>query len=312
MIEKIKNVARNATLRVVRSTAEVSVDPILTGADPVARARISEPALVLLHGDLPGQVFRLRPGRQIVGRRPESDIRLRERAVSGIHAEIIRVGDEVTIHDLASTNGTLVNGSRIKQPTPLTPGNLLRIGNCVLRYVDSLLEVEFTESLHSRGITDQLTGTFNQSYIVARLAFVLDTVNETRPVSVIAFDYDDFKTVNDRFGHAAGDQVLRESANLIRETCIRSGDLFGRMGGEEFVIVLPETPIARAADIAEEIRGAIADKRFESGGQPIHFTASFGVCSATSPSEPADALLARADELLYQSKASGRNRVTSA
>jgi len=312
MIEKIKNAARNATLRVVRTTAEVAVDPVITGGDAVARSRISEPALVLLHGDLPGQVFRLRPGRQIVGRRPESDIRLRERAVSGIHAEIIRVGDEVTIHDLASTNGTLVNGSRIKQPTSLTPGNLLRIGNCVLRYVDSLLEVEFTESLHSRGITDQLTGTFNQSYVVARLAFVLDTVSEARPVSVIAFDYDEFKTVNDRFGHAAGDQVLRESANLIRETCIRPGDLFGRMGGEEFVIVLPDTPASRAADIAEEIRGALAERHFEVAGQFIRFTASFGVCSATSPAEPADALLGRADELLYQSKANGRNRVTSA
>jgi len=311
MIEKIKNAARNATLRVVRTTSEVTVDPVITGGDPLARSRISEPALVLLHGDLPGQVFRLRQGRQIVGRRPESDIRLRERAVSGIHAEIIRVGEEVTIHDLASTNGTLVNGSRIKQPTALNPGNLLRIGNCVLRYVDSLLEVEFTESLHSRGITDQLTGTFNQSYVVARLAFVLDMASESRPVSVIAFDYDEFKSVNDRFGHAAGDQVLRESANLIRETCMRPSDLFGRMGGEEFVIVLPETPIARACDIAEEIRTAIAEHRFEVNGQMIQFTASFGVCASTSPAEPADALLGRADELLYLSKSSGRNRVSS-
>ncbi len=312
MIDKIKNAARNATLRVVKSTAEVTVDPLVAGGDPVERSRIQEPALVLLHGDLPGQVFRLRPGRQIVGRRPESDIRLRERAVSGIHAEIIRVGEDVTIHDLASTNGTLVNGTRIKHPTALVPGNLLRIGNCVLRYVDSLLEVEFTESLHSRGITDQLTGTFNQSYVVARLAFVLDTVTEAKPVSVIAFDYDGFKAVNDEFGHAAGDQVLRESAALIRETCIRPGDLFGRMGGEEFVIVLPDTPIARAVDIAEEIRRALANRAFDVGGSAIRFTASFGVCSSGTPSESADALLGRADELLYQSKSDGRNRVSCA
>jgi len=118
--------------------------------------------------------------------------------------------------------------------------------------------------------------------------------------------------VNDRFGHAAGDQVLRESANLIREACIRPDDLFGRMGGEEFVIILPETPIARALDIAEEIRMALAERKFEVNGQAIQFTASFGVCSSTSPAEPADALLARADELLYQSKTNGRNCVTGA
>src|SRR3954462_438835 len=133
MIEKIKNAARNATLRVVRTTSEVTVDPVITGGDPLARSRISEPALVLLHGDLPGQVFRLRPGRQIVGRRPECDIRLRERAGSGIHAEILRMRDTVTINDLASTNGTLVNGMRIRHPVPLVQGNLLKLGNCVFK-----------------------------------------------------------------------------------------------------------------------------------------------------------------------------------
>jgi two-component system cell cycle response regulator len=311
MIERLKNAARAATLRVVRSTTEVAIDPPLLAGDPVARARMSEPALVLLHGDLPGQVFRLRPGRQIIGRRPESDIRLRERAVSGIHAEIIRVGEEVTIHDLASTNGTQVNGSRIKSPVPLNPGNLLRIGNCVLRYVDSLLEVEFTESLHSRGITDQLTGAYNQAYILARLAFCLDTASESRPVSVITFDFDDFKSVNDRFGHAAGDEVLRDSAAVIRETCLRPGDLFARMGGEEFVIVLPETPLDRATAIGEEIRGKLADRIFEYCGLEIRLSASFGVCCATAPTEPADAVLGRADELLYQSKSAGRNKVTA-
>jgi two-component system, cell cycle response regulator len=310
MIERLKNVARAATLRVVRSTTEVTIDPAVAG-DAVARSKTSEPALVLLHGDLPGQVFRLRPGRQIIGRRPESDIRLRERAVSGIHAEVIRVGDEVTIHDLASTNGTVVNGNKIRAPQPLSPGNLLRIGNCVLRYVDSLLEVEFTEALHSRGITDQLTGTYNQSYLIARLAFVLDTASEQRPVSVIAFDFDDFKSVNDRYGHAAGDFVLRESAALIRDTCMRPGDLFARMGGEEFVIVLPETPLERARMIAEEIRAALSEAVFDYMSQDIALTASFGVCTATAASEPAEALLGRADELLYRSKTEGRNRVSA-
>ena len=312
MLDRFKNASRAETFRVVRKTTEVTVDATLAGPhDPLALARASEPALILLHGDLPGQVFRLQPGRQLIGRRPECEIRLRERAVSGIHAEIIRTPSGVTINDLESTNGTLVNGARIRDAHVLTHGSLLRVGNCVFKYVDSLLDVEFTESLHNRGITDQLTSTFNQTYLVARLGFCLDTAGESRPVSIITFDFDEFKAINDQHGHPAGDHVLRSSCALIRETCLRAGDLFARMGGEEFVIVLPETPLARAAEIAEEMRKALEERAFDWNEQPIRLTASFGVCVATSAAEPPEAVLSRADELLYRSKREGRNRVTA-
>ena len=241
MLERLKNAMRSPgdEKPPPRKTTEVRVDTL--DPDPLERAMKHEPALVMLEGDLPGQVFRLRPGRQIIGRRPECDIRVRERAVSGIHAEVIRVRETVTINDLASTNGTLVNGMRIRTPVPLVQGTLVKLGNCVFRYVDSLLEVEFTEALHARGITDQLTGAFNKSYIVARLGFVIDLATESRPVSIITFDFDNFKQVNDQYGHAAGDHVLKATCALITDSFVRPTDLFARMGGEEFVIVLPET-----------------------------------------------------------------------
>src|SRR5215213_7549128 len=118
MLERLRNAIRPQSEEkpLPRKTTEVRV---IDGRDPVERAATHEPALIMLEGDLPGQVFRLRSGRQIIGRRPECDIRLRERAVSGIHAEVIRVRDSVTISDLASTNGTAVNGSRIRHPVPL-------------------------------------------------------------------------------------------------------------------------------------------------------------------------------------------------
>jgi diguanylate cyclase (GGDEF)-like protein len=295
---------------VPRKTTEVRFDNVAM-TDPIERAQTHEPALIMLEGDLPGQVFRLRQGRQIIGRRPECDIRLRERAVSGIHAEVIRLREDVTINDLASTNGTLVNGLRIRNPMSLTQGSLLKLGNCVFKYVDSLLEVEFTESLHSRGITDQLTGAFNKSYLVARLGFVIDTASEQRPVSVIAFDFDDFKQVNDRFGHAAGDYILQASSAMIASRFVRPGDLFARVGGEEFTIVLPDTSLAVAAEIAERLRATYETETFEHDGQAMKLTSSFGVCTTSTPLEPPDVLLARADELLYRSKREGRNRVTS-
>jgi diguanylate cyclase (GGDEF)-like protein len=265
----------------------------------------------MLEGDLPGQVFRLRIGRQIIGRRPECDIRVRERAVSGIHAEVIRVRDAVTINDLASTNGTMLNGLRIRTPMPLMQGHLLKLGNCVFKYVDSLLEVEFTETLHQRGITDQLTGAFNKSYLVARLGFVIDTASDARPVSIVAFDFDNFKQVNDQYGHAAGDHVLRASSALIMASFIRPMDLFARMGGEEFVIVLPDTPLEIGVELAERVRQTLQERTFTYEGESIRLTSSFGVCCATNAVEQPEFLLLRADELLYRSKREGRNRVSA-
>jgi two-component system cell cycle response regulator len=312
MLERLRNAIRPHAEEkpILRKTTEVRLekdDPL----DAVGRAHQHEPALIMVEGDLPGQVFRLRPGRQVIGRRPECDIRVRERAVSGIHAEIIRVRDLVTINDLASTNGTLLNGMRIRTPMPLTQGHLLKLGNCVFKYVDSLLEVEFTEALHARGITDQLTGAFNKAYLVARLGFTIDTCSEARPVSIVAFDFDNFKQVNDQHGHAAGDHVLRASSALIMESFVRPNDLFARMGGEEFVIVMPETPLEKAVENAERLRRTLEERSFAYDGEEIHLTSSFGVCSATSAVEKPEFLLLRADELLYRSKREGRNRVSA-
>ncbi|MBV8516126.1 MAG: GGDEF domain-containing protein [Acidobacteria bacterium] len=293
-----------------RKTTEVRVETA-ERHDPVERAQTHEPALIMLEGDLPGQVFRVHPGRQIIGRRPECDIRVRERAVSGIHAEVIRVRDTVTINDLASTNGTLVNGMRIRTPVVLLQGALLKLGNCVFKFVDSLLEVEFTEALHARGITDQLTGTFNNAYLLARLGFLIDTASTEHPVGVITFDFDNFKQVNDQYGHAAGDHILRATSALITTQFVRDADIFARMGGEEFAIALPDTPLELAARIAERIRATLEEQTFTYDGLAIKLTSSFGVCSATAANEQPEAVLARADELLYRSKREGRNRVTS-
>src|SRR5215210_3742683 len=260
MLERLKNAIRTGGEEkpIPRKTTEVRFDGVGL-RDPIERAQTHEPALILLEGDFPGQVFRLRSGRQIIGRRPECDIRVRERAVSGIHAEVIRVREVVTINDLASTNGTMLNGMRIRNPVPLLPGQLLKLGNCMFKFVDSLLEVEFTEALHQKGITDQLTGAFNKSYLIARLGFVIDTTSEAKPVSVITFDFDQFKQVNDQYGHAAGDHVLRATCALITDSFVRTADLFARMGGEEFVIVLPDTRAEVAAEIAEQLRHTLEE-----------------------------------------------------
>ena len=131
MLERLKNAIRSEEKPLPRKTTEVR---LIDGHDPVERAATHEPALIMLEGDLPGQVFRLRAGRQIIGRRPECDIRVRERAVSGIHAEVIRVRDTVTINDLASTNGTWLNERQLPPHIPerLGDGDRLRVGRFTL------------------------------------------------------------------------------------------------------------------------------------------------------------------------------------
>jgi len=310
MLERIKNaIGGSPTPTPFRKTTEVRLEAVRQAAASVVDEH--RPALIVMRGDLPGQVFHLRSGRQLVGRRSECDIRIRDRAVSGIHAEIVVAGRAITIHDLASTNGTIVNGSRLQAPVTLTPGCLVKLGNSIFKFVDSPLEVEFTEALHSLGITDQLTGAYNQAYLLSRLALALETVTLDHPLSLIAFDFDDFKAVNDSHGHAAGDHILRLTTALIRETCIRSSDVFARMGGEEFAVMLPATPPSAALATAEKIRTSLASGTFEYHGSPIAVRVSLGVCSTTVATETAEVLLERADGLLYRSKNEGRNRVSA-
>jgi diguanylate cyclase (GGDEF)-like protein len=311
MLDRFRSAAKpqHRPAHVPRTTDVVTAMTPMPG-DVLNRARTPEPALIMLEGELPGQVFRLPAGRQLIGRRPECDIRLRERAVSGIHAEVFRDGPTVALTDLESTNGTMLNGVPMHGTATLTPGAIVRVGHCVFRFVDSLLDVEFTERLHTRGITDTMTGAYNHAYLLTRLGFLLDTVAEDRPLSIVALDFDDFKMVNDVHGHAAGDYILKSAAALIVKHGVRHDDLFARIGGEEFVIALPQTSAVVAVEIAERIRLTLAHERFRFDAKEIRITASFGVCSATTSAELPELLLARADELLYRSKRTGRNRVT--
>jgi diguanylate cyclase (GGDEF)-like protein len=131
------------------------------------------------------------------------------------------------------------------------------------------------------------------------------------PLSVIMFDFDQFKDVNDRYGHAAGDQVLSDAAHLLRDQ-LREVDVVGRYGGDEFVILLPETRLPTARVVAERLRRSIARAEFAVDGDGSHhvkLTASLGVAQYTEDCADIDALLDRADQALYRSKQAGNNQV---
>ena len=160
-------------------------------------------------------------------------------------------------------------------------------------------------------VTDSLTGCYNRRYLDERLLEeVLRAQRSRHPLAVIMADIDHFKSINDRFGHAAGDVVLRGMARIFLGEMRARIDWVARYGGEEFVIVLPHTTAAGAATIAERLRAAVEATAFDHPGEPIRITTSFGVAECRETDDAAS-LLARVDSMLYRAKAAGRNRVES-
>jgi two-component system cell cycle response regulator len=166
----------------------------------------------------------------------------------------------------------------------------------------------------SLALTDELTGLYNRRYVIAHLNELLARMPEGgTATAVMIFDIDHFKQVNDRFGHPAGDGVLRELAErTLRQ--VRSVDLVARVGGEEFVVVMPETNLAGAAVVADRLRLAVADQPFplNADGDSLPVTISIGVAITADNGESLEALLKRADDALYAAKNGGRNRVVAA
>ncbi|HZL61344.1 MAG TPA: PleD family two-component system response regulator [Pseudolabrys sp.] len=160
-------------------------------------------------------------------------------------------------------------------------------------------------------ITDALTGLFNRRYMESHLATLVEqAAARGKPIAVLVVDIDYFKAVNDSHGHDAGDDVLREFALRIRKS-IRNIDLVCRYGGEEFVIVMPETDMAVATMVAERLRRRIASEPFtiQQGARNLEVTISIGIAALGGSNDNAAAILKRADTALYRAKRDGRNRV---
>jgi diguanylate cyclase (GGDEF)-like protein len=156
-------------------------------------------------------------------------------------------------------------------------------------------------------VTDALTGILNRrGFFDAAGAMMAANKAAMKPVSVLAFDLDHFKAINDDFGHAMGDAMLQLFANVVRRT-MRGGDVIGRVGGEEFVAILSGT-LAEAAIAAERVRCAFAAATLDPGGHQIPATVSIGVACG-SPNASLELLIARADAALYRAKANGRDRI---
>jgi two-component system cell cycle response regulator len=166
----------------------------------------------------------------------------------------------------------------------------------------------------SLALVDPLTGAFNRRYLDARLPKAIQrTHQDSKPLSILMIDIDHFKQINDKYGHSAGDAVLKEIVSIITNN-LRPFDLVTRMGGEEFVVIMPEADISVAFSVGERLRQRIAEKSMsmESGAPPISVTVSIGCAEIRhEPLETEVTVLKRADEALFEAKRGGRNRVVS-
>jgi diguanylate cyclase (GGDEF)-like protein/PAS domain S-box-containing protein len=167
------------------------------------------------------------------------------------------------------------------------------------------------EDLLEQATHDVLTGVFNRRHVEQVLRKEIDRAERhARPLAVAMLDADHFKAVNDSHGHQTGDEVLRAISDRCRKM-LRSNDVFGRYGGEEFVIVFPETRLEEAGAIAERLRAAIAEDPIRVGDKALAVTVSIGL-AAHAPGQDLDKLIERADAALYSAKQDGRNVVRSA
>lgn len=287
------------------------------------KVRINEaqnrpPALVLLSGPsgIMGKSWLLDKDVLSVGRDVGCDIHVDEKSISKKHAQVkVNATGTVSIVDLQSTNGTEIATKRLvpNQEVVLRDNDQIKMGNVIFKYLSKgNIENVTAPQLFDQKTLDGLTQILNKQSLLSHFdeAFRKAKLTETN-LSIIVFDLDHFKKINDNYGHPAGDYVLRELASVIKNQLIRSADYFGRYGGEEFVIVLQGSPLQRACDVAERIRTTIEKHQFIFAGKKLPVTVSLGVACIDQVMTDSAQLFTKADQAAYQSKHAGRNRVST-
>jgi two-component system, cell cycle response regulator len=267
--------------------------------------------LLVVGGELNGQIFNLSSGENVVGRNPDCTVPLDFQGISRKHFVVEVNGTEVTLNDLGSANGTYLNNHKIEGSTALKRADMIKIGSIAMKFLPQGDPERLTyDKLHEEASTDGLTKCYNKTYFNNALELEVKKSKVTgKPLSLIIFDLDHFKKLNDNYGHDAGDYVLKEKARLLRENGIRQGDIFARYGGEEFCVLLPNTNLKQGFEIAERLRKLVEKHEFMYDGKRLPVTASIGVADYRQGVNNGTDLFKRADSSVYKSKEGGRNQV---
>lgn len=285
----------------------------LSSLESELRARKQQVAayLVVLQGSNVGEMHKVEGPEVVVGRAMNVQVRLNDDGISRRHCRVLSIGGQVIIEDLGSANGTLVNGEMI-QHHALKEGDKVRLGaNTMLKFTyQDKLDETFQQQMYDAALRDGLTKSYNKKFFVDRLDTEFAYAKRHKSMlSLVMFDVDHFKRVNDTYGHLAGDAVLVHLTRITQAT-IRTEDILARYGGEEFAVICRGTPLLNAGVLGERLRARVEGENFDYQGTRLPVTISVGVAAlpeanvATSPD-----LVKAADGALYEAKRSGRNRV---
>jgi diguanylate cyclase (GGDEF)-like protein len=274
-------------------------------------------SLIQYNGASLGKRVQLKEMRTSIGRTPEAHVFINEASVSRQHAEIATKGDGYEIEDLGSSNGSFINDVKLaaRTKTLLKDNDMIRMGTILFRFVATdNAEALMTDKIYRMATIDSGTDIYNKKYLLDALETEMKSARQNkRPMAIIFYDLDFFRNVNTTLGHPGGDVVLRETCTICKKL-IRKADVLGRYGGEEFVIVLPDTDIRVASDLAERLRTALENHVFniEVEGRIVQHkqTMSLGVSQFSTEMQTVESLIESADKKLYTSKHTGRNKVT--
>jgi len=252
--------------------------------------------------------------RIVIGRDAACDFVIEDFGASRRHCRISREGTEQwTVEDLKSTNGTRINGIKIRGARSLVDGEKIFIGSTVLRFqLYDTMDLKFSSQVTHLLSTDPLTGLQSKRTFDDALDYaVTGATRAGEPLSLMMMDMDGIKSINDRYGHLFGAFSIEQAGQVIARVLEGLGQA-SRFGGDEFTAFVRGRGKTAAVEIAEKIRSGLDGARLEKDGIPLHPTISIGV--ATLPEDGADvlALVNAADKALYEAKAGGKNRVCEA
>ena len=291
-----------------QTTARERVERGLAGAE------VEADIILIAHPDNQrlGSRFRLSPGSTLeIGRSPTVGISLPEvMSISRKHARLRYSGSSVTLEDLGSTNGTYVNGVPVRGKSALRSGDRFQTAAVHFKFLhEQDVENAYHFAIYELMVRDGLTETYNKrKYDEEAQREFARAVRHQRPLSLVLFDLDEFKRVNDSYGHLCGDFVLKQVASRAREL-LRPEQVFARVGGDEFAILAPETGLAGAEALAGKLRELVASLDYHYGEAQIPVTCSFGVAELDEQMTLPQELYEAADRALLESKRAGRNRV---
>ena len=287
---------------------EYTVDT--TPEDPQVHGK--RPCLIMVRGDFIGQVYELIKDVTRLGRSDGVDLVVADTSISRKHAMIVQRTDGFYLSDLDSTNGTHLNRENITTACLLHEGDKIALGNVVFKFsYQDEDDTLYHKMLRNMAVKDGLTRIYNKRFFDEAVVKEFDYNRRNKAgMALVMFDIDNFKQVNDTWGHLAGDAILKQLAALIEDEA-RGYDVFARIGGEEFVFLMRSASREAAAALAERVRHVIADHTFKYEDLALRVTVSLGVSYWLGGDEftSAEAFVADADQKLYQAKGAGRNQV---